>query len=246
MSSTFLHIKQLYKAFGQEQVLKDINLEVAEGKTLSLIGASGSGKTTLLKIIAGLEKPDKGKLYLKDKRLNALSPQKRKIIYLYQDALLFPHLSAFDNIAFGLKLRKAKHIKHQVDAMLNQLGMQDQAHKMPDQLSGGQKQRIAFGRALIIKPQLLLLDEPFGALDPEIRSHMQSLFRSLVIAHNLSAIFVTHDLKEAIIIGDEIAKIEQGKLIQYDSKKVFYQDEKSGVNDEILFWKHLKNENHED
>jgi len=159
---------------------------------------------------------------------------------------LFPHLNAFENIAFGLKLQKAGNIDETVNAMLKKLGMQDQSHKMPDQLSGGQKQRIAFGRALVIKPQLLLLDEPFGALDPEIRSHMQKLFKSLVSSQKLSAIFVTHDLKEAIIIGDEIAKIEQGHLIQYDSKRAFYQDENSGVKDEVLFWKHLKNETNED
>lgn len=246
MSQAFLRIQQLDKQFGQDQILKGINLELTKGQTLSLIGASGSGKTTLLKIIAGLENADQGEIYLRENRIDALAPQQRKIIYLYQDALLFPHLSAFDNIAFGLKLQKAKHIPAQVNAMLEKLGMQDQGHKMPHQLSGGQKQRIAFGRALVIQPQLLLLDEPFGALDPEIRSHMQKLFKNLVSSQNLSAIFVTHDLKEAIIIGDNIAKIEQGNLIQYDSKSAFYQDEKSGVEDEILFWKHLKNETNED
>ncbi|RRO12152.1 ABC transporter ATP-binding protein [Flavobacteriaceae bacterium 14752] len=246
MSEAFLRIKQLHKWFGQNQILKNINLDLSDGQTLSLIGASGSGKTTLLKIIAGLENANQGQIYLRENRIDALSPQQRKIIYLYQDALLFPHLSAFENIAFGLRLQKAKHIPAQVNAMLDKLGMQDQGHKMPNQLSGGQKQRIAFGRALVIQPQLLLLDEPFGALDPEIRSHMQKLFKTLVSSQNLSAIFVTHDLKEAIIIGDNIAKIEQGSLIQYDSKKAFYQDDKSGVNDEILFWKHLKNETNED
>jgi len=246
MTSKFLNIQQLSKSFGQERILNQINLELTEGQTLSLIGASGSGKTTLLKIIAGLENADQGEIYLKEKCINGLAPQQRKIIYLYQDALLFPHLSAFENIAFGLKLQKAGNIDESVNAMLKKLGMQDQAHKMPDQLSGGQKQRIAFGRALVIQPQLLLLDEPFGALDPEIRSHMQKLFKSLVSSQNLSAIFVTHDLKEAIIIGDEIAKIEQGYLIQYDSKRAFYQDENSGVKDEVLFWKHLKKETNED
>lgn len=246
MSQAFLRIQQLDKWFGQDQILKNINLELTEGRTLSLIGASGSGKTTLLKIIAGLESTDQGQIYLRENRIDALSPQERKIIYLYQDALLFPHLSAYENIAFGLKLQKAKHIPAQVNAMLEKLGMQGQGHKMPNQLSGGQKQRIAFGRALVIQPQLLLLDEPFGALDPEIRSHMQKLFKNLVSSQNLPAIFVTHDLKEAIIIGDHIAKIDQGHLKQYDSKKAFYQDEKSGVKDEILFWKHLKNETNED
>lgn len=246
MINPFLQLKDIQKSFGKECVLKDIHLELSEGNTLSLIGASGSGKTTLLKIIAGLEKADKGDICLKQKRINTLVPQQRKIVYLYQDALLFPHLTAFENIAFGLRLQKAKNIKFQVELMLKQIGMLDQAHKMPDQLSGGQKQRIAFGRALVVNPQLLLLDEPFGALDPKIRSNMQKLFKSLVASQNLSAIFVTHDIKEAIIIGDDIAKITQGQLKQYDTKTAFYQDKNSGVNNEILFWKHLKNNINED
>ena len=246
MINPFLQLKDIQKSFGKEQVLRDIQLQLSEGKTLSLIGSSGSGKTTLLKIIAGLEHADGGQILLKGRPIEKQAPQHRKIIYLYQDALLFPHLTAFENIAFGLRLQRADNIKAHVKSMLENLDMLDQAHKMPDQLSGGQKQRISFGRALVIKPQLLLLDEPFGALDPEIRSNMQKLFKSLVASQNLSAIFVTHDIKEAIIIGDVIAKIEQGQLKQYDSKTAFYNDKNSGVNNEILFWKHLKKDNNED
>jgi len=240
--STFLELQNISKSFDEETILEDVNLSLEHQKTLSLIGASGSGKTTLLKIIAGLEKASNGNVVLNKQNINNLPPQKRKIVYLYQDALLFPHLSAFENIAFGLKLQKQKNIRNTVNAMLESLGMIEHAEKMPNQLSGGQKQRIAFGRALVIKPQLLLLDEPFGALDPKIRSNMQKLFKNLVVAQGLSSIFVTHDIKEAIIIGDGIAKIEKGKLIQFESKQSFYNTKSSGVQAEIDFWKQLKNE----
>lgn len=242
MNDNFLDIKNVTKSFGREAILKDVNLLLKKGATLSLIGASGSGKTTLLKIIAGLEKVDSGDVILEGISINNMPPQDRKIVYLYQDALLFPHLTAFENLAFGLRLQKLRNIKKKVENMLERIGMHQHAKKMPDQLSGGQKQRIAFGRALVIKPRLLLLDEPFGALDPKIRQHMQKLFKNLMLEDKLSAIFVTHDIKEAIIIGDDIAKIESAKVVQYINKQDFFNDEKSGVKEEIEFWKNIKNE----
>jgi putrescine transport system ATP-binding protein len=238
----FLDIQSLQKSFGRERVLEDVNLQLKDHSTLSLVGASGSGKTTLLKIIAGLEKADGGKVILDGQPMNKLPPQERKIVYLYQDALLFPHLSAFENLAFGLRLQKAKNINKIVENMLVRIGMEEHAQKMPNQLSGGQKQRIAFGRALVIKPRLLLLDEPFGALDPQIRQHMQKLFKNLMAEDELSAMFVTHDIKEAIIIGNDIAKIEKGNVQQYKTKQDFFNDEKSGVKEEIEFWKTINND----
>ncbi len=242
MKNHFLDIQSLQKSFGQERVLEDVNLQLKDHSTLSLVGASGSGKTTLLKIIAGLEKADGGKVILDGQPMNKLPPQERKIVYLYQDALLFPHLSAFENLAFGLRLQKVKNINKIVENMLVRIGMEEHAQKMPNQLSGGQKQRIAFGRALVIKPRLLLLDEPFGALDPQIRQHMQKLFKNLMAEDELSAMFVTHDIKEAIIIGNGIAKIEKGNVKQYKTKQDFFDDEKSGVKEEIEFWKTIKND----
>ena len=241
--NTFLDIQGIYKKFGKDSILTDVNLHLEKNMVLSLLGSSGSGKTTLLKIIAGLETQDKGDILLYGKNINRQKPQQRNIVYLYQEALLFPHLDAFENVAFGLRLKKLKEsvIKEKVDLMLKNLGMTNHASKMPSQLSGGQRQRISFGRAMVIEPELLLLDEPFGALDSSTRGKMQELFKSLAHAMQISALFVTHDLKEAIVMGDQIGKIKKGELLQYETKKDFFNDEHSEVHKEIDFWTNIKN-----
>lgn len=237
--NSILKVENLNKSFKNESILKDVNLNLNKGEVLSLLGYSGSGKTTLLKIIAGLEKKDKGIIILNDEDISDAKVQDRNIVYLYQDALLFPHLNVFENIAFGLRLRNIDKaiIEEKVWDMLDKLEMKAHAKKMSTELSGGQKQRISFGRAMVIEPQLLLLDEPFGALDGVTRSKMQVLFKSLAKKMNVSALFVTHDLKEAIVMGDEIARIKKGKLKQYATKEDFYNDDDSGVKKEVDFWK---------
>jgi putrescine transport system ATP-binding protein len=234
-----LHIQNLSKSFGNERVLTDVSLHLAQHKVLSLLGSSGSGKTTLLKIIAGLEQPSSGKIFLNQTEISQQPPQNRNIVYLYQEALLFPHFNVFENIAFGLRLKKQSNqeIKEKVQQMLHYLDIEKHAEKMPNQLSGGQKQRVSFGRAMVVEPKLLLLDEPFGALDSNTRQKMQSLFKKLAEQLKISALFVTHDLKESIIMGDNIGKIQKGKLIQYESKQAFFEDETSGVKNEVDFWK---------
>lgn len=234
-----LHIKNLSKSFGNESVLADVNLHLQQNKVLSLLGSSGSGKTTLLKIIAGLEHQSSGEIFLNETEISRQPPQNRNIVYLYQEALLFPHLNVFENIAFGLRTRKQNNseINDKVAQMLRYLDLKKHADKMPDQLSGGQKQRVSFGRAMVVEPKLLLLDEPFGALDSNTRQKMQLLFKDLAAEFKLSALFVTHDLKEAIIMGDGIGKIQKGKLLQYESKQAFFDDETSGVKNEVDFWK---------
>ena len=236
-----LNVKNLHKNFGKETILKDINLSLEKKTVLSLLGSSGSGKTTLLKIIAGLETEDEGSIFLNGKDIGHQKPQQRNIVYLYQEALLFPHLNAFENIAFGLRLKKTDGniITEKVNQMLENLDMVKHAEKMPNQLSGGQRQRISFGRAMVIEPELLLLDEPFGALDAITRTKMQALFKQLAHSMHISALFVTHDLKEAIVMGDQIGKIQKGELVQYETKQEFYNDEFSGVQKEIEFWKNI-------
>ena len=237
-----LNIKNISKKFGAESVLSDVSLTLEKGKTLSLLGASGSGKTTLLKIIAGLERQDKGDLFLNEIEISETNPQDRQCVYLYQEALLFPHFNVFENIAFGLRIRKEKEeiIQQKVTSIIEMIDLKSHTIKMTNQLSGGQKQRVSFARAMIIEPKVLLLDEPFGALDSATRKQMQLLFKELVHSMNISSIFVTHDLKEAIIMGDNIGKIEKGKLIQYENKNAFFNDENSGVQNEIDFWKQFK------
>ena len=161
-----LTVEHIHKSFGKEQVLNGVSFELDKHKMLSVLGRSGSGKTTLLKIIAGLEKAEKGDILIKGNTVMDRPPNQRNIVYLYQEALLFPHLNVFENIAFGLRIRKLgkKEIQAKTLQMITELELEDQTDKMPDQLSGGQKQRVSFGRALIINPEVLLLDEPFGVI----------------------------------------------------------------------------------
>lgn len=237
----FLEIEQLHKTFGPEAVLRGLDLRLASHETLSILGRSGCGKTTLLKMIAGLEGVDSGRILLAGKDVTEVEPQFRGAVYLYQEPLLFPHLNVRENIAFGLRLRRTAtpEIDQQVEEMLDDLELTSHADKMPQQLSGGQRQRVAFGRAIIIRPALLLLDEPFASLDLEIRSAMQQLFKRLVRRYRITSIFVTHDLKEALLMGDRIAFMKEGGLTVYPSKQAFIRDPEIGVLDEIAFWQGL-------
>jgi putrescine transport system ATP-binding protein len=241
MANVALEIEGLSKRFSRERVFTDINLQVIEGEVLSILGASGSGKTTLLKVIAGLEKEDSGLIKWKGEQLNNVLPQHRGIVYLYQEPLLFPHLNVFENIAFGLRLRKTDNaeINKRVQQMLDDLDIAAHAQKSPEQLSGGQKQRVSFGRALIIQPKMVLLDEPFGALDHETRKQMQQLLRSILESQKMTAIFVTHDIKESIQMGSRIGKMEKGNLSVFSSLNEFINDPKSGVKEEARFWTDL-------
>jgi putrescine transport system ATP-binding protein len=237
--NNILEVAGITKTFGTEPVLRDVSFTLQEHEVLSVLGKSGSGKTTLLKILAGLEQEDSGVVTLSRKRMNETPPNKRNIVYLYQEPLLFPHLNIYENVAFGLKIRKQPkaEIKSKVDDMLEEIGLSEHATKMPFQLSGGQRQRVSFARALVINPKLLLLDEPFGALDSETRSQMQQLFKRVSAKYRLTSLFITHDLKEALIMGDHIGKIEKGVFKKYDSTQDFYNDEASGVKAEAEFWK---------
>ena len=239
----YLRVENISKKYSNVEVLKDVSLTLQANTTISILGKSGCGKSTLLKIIAGLENESSGNIFLDNKNISSVRPNERNIVYLFQEALLFPHLNVFENIAFGLRIRKAKSdvVNEKVKLILQQLGLENQALKMPDQISGGQKQRVAFGRALIINPPLLLLDEPFSSLDVETRATMQQLYKSIAATYNITALFVTHDLKESLIMGDKIAYMEDGCLTVYESKNDFIKDLKTGVAGEINFWNALIN-----
>jgi ABC-type Fe3+/spermidine/putrescine transport system ATPase subunit len=234
----WLQVKKVEKSFKEVQVLRNISFGLEKGETLAILGRSGCGKTTLLKIIAGLVEAE-GHIELNGASLQQLPPQRRGVVYLYQEALLFPHLDVFENVAFGLRLQKASDITARTQTMLAQLGLSDHSHKMPDTLSGGQKQRVAFGRALIIQPRLLLLDEPFGALDTETRRQMQDFYRQTAREQGITAIFVTHDLKEALLMGDRWGYMEQGQLDFYDTAAAFSADPRTGVLQEQAFWQQV-------
>ena len=241
---TFLEVRNLAKNFAHELVLRRVSFRLAVHQTLSILGRSGCGKTTLLKLIAGLIEPEAGDILLDGKRINEVAPQNRNIIYLYQEALLFSHLTVFENIAFGLRLRKVPNetVRVKVDQMLESLDLGDHCQKRPEQLSGGQRQRVSFGRALIINPALMLLDEPFSNLDAEIRTSMQELFKQVARRFSITAIFVTHDLKEALIMGDCMAQMSNGELRSFASKEDFVNDPATGVSMELRFWEALKAE----
>ncbi|MEO0473864.1 MAG: ABC transporter ATP-binding protein [Bacteroidota bacterium] len=238
-----LVVENISKSFGSEPVLSDVSFTLAKGEMLSILGRSGSGKTTLLKILAGLQKADSRDVLLDAASVLHLRPQKREIVYLYQEALLFPHLNVFDNIAFGLRIRKEKKslIREKVMDLVGKLELNGQEKKMPHQLSGGQKQRVSFGRALIINPRILLLDEPFGNLDPETRSNMQRLLKDIADTFSITAMFVTHDLKEAIQMGDRIGYMRKGSLDLYESHEAFVADPRTEARQEIEFWRRFDN-----
>lgn len=238
----FLEVRHLTKSFKKEQVVQNLNFMLEAQHTLSILGKSGCGKTTMLKIIAGLVKPDEGEIILADKEVTWEKPERRNIVYLYQEDLLFPHLNTFENIAFGLRLKKMPKakIEEQVNQMIASLELQGQENKMPNQLSGGQRQRVSFGRAIITNPSLLLLDEPFGSLDSGTRKRMQTLFKNLTKAYKITSLFVTHDLKEAVQMGDKIGFMKAGNLKVYEDLNAFISDATTGVQDEIKFWESLK------
>lgn len=236
-----IEIRNLRKSYDNEHVLKDLKLQHSARKTLSILGESGSGKSTLLKIIAGLEEADQGDILVDGDPITHLKPRDRGTVYLYQEPLLFPHLTLSENISFGLKFksRNSDTIEEETRRMIDQLKLTGQEEKYPHQLSGGQKQRVAFGRAFIIHPKILLLDEPFASLDPGTRQEMQVLFKDIAEKEKITSLFVTHDLKEALMTGDRYGMMVSGQLILYETREAFIEDSKTGVKEEIEFWKNL-------
>ncbi len=237
----FLEINHIQKKYKDKQVIQDVSFGLQAHQTLSVLGKSGCGKSTLLKIIAGIEDQDNGEVILNGKNISKIKSNERNIVYLFQEPLLFPNLNVFENIAFGLRIRKmaSADVEQKVAQMLESLELQDHAKKMPHQISGGQKQRVAFGRALIINPPLILLDEPFSSLDVETRATMQQLYKTIAKKFNITALFVTHDLKEALLMGDKISYMDKGLLEIFNSKKDFIEADKTGVKSEIDFWNNL-------
>lgn len=236
----FLKIENLKKSFASQPILRGIGLGL-DGGTFAILGRSGCGKTTFLKIIAGLLPADQGQIFLENEDISQKSAQQRGIVYIYQEPLLFPHLTVFENVAFGLRLRKmaGSEVQKKTMAMLDELELAAHAQKMPTEISGGQRQRVAFGRALIVQPKLLLLDEPFGSLDSETRAAMQAFFKKMAEKHQISSIFVTHDLKEAVLMGDKLGLMEDGRLDIFENFTDFVHDERTGMGREIGFWKAL-------
>ena len=222
--SRLLEVRNVAKSFGAAQVLKNISLDIASGEFLTLLGESGSGKTTLLRLIAGFEQPTTGEIWMSNERLDTLPPYKRRVNTVFQNYALFPHLNVCENVAYGLRVKSTPkgEIAGRVEEALRMVKMIDFADARPATLSGGQQQRIALARALINRPQLLLLDEPLSALDANLRKQMQSELKALQREIGIAFLFVTHDQDEAMALSDRIALLRNGALEQIASPREIY------------------------
>ncbi|MBR8830013.1 MAG: Sulfate/thiosulfate import ATP-binding protein CysA [Chroococcopsis gigantea SAG 12.99] len=217
-------VNQVFKRFGNFQALDNINLTIPEGKLVALLGPSGSGKSTLLRAIAGLETPDVGSIIINGQDTTHLDVRKRNIGFVFQHYALFKHLTVRENIAFGLEIRKhkAQGIKSRVEELLELIQLKGLGDRYPGQLSGGQRQRVALARALAVQPQVLLLDEPFGALDAKVRKELRGWLRRLHEEVHITSVFVTHDQEEAMEVSDQIVVMNGGKIEQIGTPAEIY------------------------
>lgn len=240
----FLNVKGLEKSYQDSIVFKELSFSLGKGECLSLLGPSGHGKSTLLKCIAGLEMADQGQIIVRGVDRSRQPTEKRKIVYLHQRALLFPHMNVEENISFGLKARKIDKdvLKEKVDRWLSLTGLTGHKNKYPHQLSGGQQQRVAMARALIIEPDLVLLDEPFHALDQMLKQELYKEMTTLFEELDITSVLVTHDVREALILGDRFAWMEDKVFKLFTEKKAFIEDPRTGVKQLLAFWKKLEDE----
>ncbi len=220
-----IELRDVTKRFGEVAAVNNVTFSVREGELMALLGPSGGGKTTVLRMIAGLEVPTNGDLYIRGQRVNDLSVQERNIGFVFQNYALFKSMNVFKNIAFGLKVKKwkRKELKARVAELLTLFGLEDLERRYPHQLSGGQRQRVAIARALAPKPSVLLLDEPFGAVDAKIRQELREWLVTLHQELNVTTIFVTHDQEEALELADRIVIFSRGRLEQVGTPREVYE-----------------------
>lgn len=224
MKQTILKLDNINKSFGKNQVLHDISLDVSEGEFITFLGPSGCGKTTMLRIIAGLLEPDGGRVFLGGEDVTSLPPNKRNVNTIFQNYALFPHMNVETNIGYGLRIKGVKktEIKKRVKNMLSLVQLEGFEKKMPNELSGGQRQRVAIARAAINNPRVLLLDEPLGALDLQLRRYMQTELKSLQTTLGITFIYITHDQEEAMNMSDRIVVMRDGRFEQIDTPSRLY------------------------
>lgn len=225
--STKLELKNLIKHYKGNSLpsVENMNITINPGEMIAFLGPSGCGKTTTLRMIAGLIEPTEGDILFDDKSILDIPPQKREVSMVFQKVMLFPHMSIFDNVAFGLKMRKLpkNEIKKKVEQILKYVKLEEYIYKKPSQLSGGQEQRVALARGLVIEPKIFLLDEPLSALDAKLRIEMRDMILSIQRELDVTSIFVTHDQEEAVMLSDRIALMFDGKLQQFDKPEMFYR-----------------------
>ncbi|QKF81300.1 spermidine/putrescine ABC transporter ATP-binding protein PotA [Halarcobacter ebronensis] len=229
MAKELFILKDLCKDYDNNTILKSINLDIYEGEFLTLLGPSGCGKTTILRLLAGFEEPSSGEIILNGKNINSLPPEQRAINTVFQSYALFPHMSVFDNVAFGLKMKKIpkEQIKKEVETALLMVKLSKFMNKKPHELSGGQQQRVAIARAVVNKPLILLLDESLSALDYKLRKAMQIELKMLQRQLGITFLFVTHDQEEALSMSDRIVVMNKGKIEQIGTPKEIYEEPKN-------------------
>ena len=222
----YVELKNINKVFGDYKASNNVNFGIEKGKLVALLGPSGSGKTTILRMIAGLEHPDSGDIIIDGKVVNDIPASKRGIGFVFQNYALFRYMTVYDNIAFGLRVQKVskKKIDERVKELIKLIGLEGLDNRFPSQLSGGQRQRVAFARALAPNPQLLLLDEPFAAIDAKVRQELRSWLKEMIEKLGVTSIFVTHDQDEAIEVADEIIITNKGRVEQKGSPVEIYQN----------------------
>lgn len=223
-NANYVELRDINKYYGNFHASKDVNISIPRGKLVALLGPSGSGKTTILRMIAGLEQPDSGDILIDGKVVNDIPGSERGIGFVFQSYALFRYMTVFDNIAFGLKIKKVpqEEIKERVAELLKLINCEGLEDRYPSQLSGGQRQRVAFARALAPNPQLLLLDEPFAAIDAKVRFELRTWLREMITKLNITSIFVTHDQDEAIEVADDIIVTNEGRVEQSGTPSELY------------------------
>jgi len=222
-------LENISKSFGEKEILKNINLEIKDGEFVVLVGASGCGKSTLLRMIAGLETPTDGSIYIDETRVNEVEPKDRNIAMVFQSYALYPHLNVYDNISLGLKVRKTAkcEIDRRVKRACEILKLEEYLKRKPKELSGGQRQRVALARAIVREPKVFLMDEPLSNLDAKLRSEMRSEIKKLHQKLKTTFIYVTHDQTEALTMGDRIVVLNDGIIQQVDTPYNIYNHPKN-------------------
>jgi len=218
-------VRNVTKRFGEFTALDDVSIDVAGGSLTALLGPSGSGKSTLLRVIAGLERPDSGEVLIADEDMTWRTPQSRGVGFVFQHYAAFKHMTVWNNVAFGLKIRKRPkaEIRERVTQLLELVQLEAFAHRYPAQLSGGQRQRMGLARALAVDPKVLLLDEPFGALDARVRTELRAWLRRLHDETHTTTVIVTHDQEEALEVADEVVVMHRGRVEQVAGPRELYE-----------------------
>lgn len=226
MNKTIIELKGVSKSYGDYQALQETSLQIQNGEFITLLGPSGCGKTTMLRLISGLEKPDTGKIFINGVDATNFPPEKRHMNMVFQSYALFPHMTVYDNVAFGLRCKKISEaeVKERVTEVLKTVKLEQLAERKPNQLSGGQQQRVAIARAVVNQPIVLLLDEPLSALDYNLRKKMQIELKQLQRKLGITFIFVTHDQEEALSMSDRLAIMDEGRIEQLGTPKDVYEE----------------------